>query len=103
MASPSENWTDLRARLLRRVPTERQGFVALELEIDSLRPVEGCVSLPKSAVGTTMVLLLHEETPLRAGLHEGDALEARVRRGLQPRQLFADERTVRKAPPPAPR
>ncbi len=97
MVSPSENWTDLRARVLRRAPTERQGFVALEVEVDALRPVEGFVSLPKSVVATTMVLLLHEETLIRAGLHEGDWLEGRVRRGLSPRQLLADERTVRKA------
>ena len=97
MASPTENWTDLRARVLRRVPTERQGFVPLEVEVDALLPVEGFVSLPKSVVATTMVLMLHEETLIRAGLQEGDRLEARVRRGLNPRQLFADERTVRKA------
>ena len=96
MASPIENWTDLRARVLRRVPTERQGFVALEIEVDALRPVEGSVSLPKSVMASTMVLLLHEETLIRTGLHEGDSLEGRVRRGLNPRQLLADERTVRK-------
>jgi hypothetical protein len=96
MVSPRENWTDVRARVLRRVPTERPGFVALELEIETLQAVQGFLSLPRSAAGATFVLLLHEETPARAALREGDVLEARVRRGLNPRQLFADERTVRK-------
>jgi hypothetical protein len=102
MVSARENWTDVRARVLGLVPTDRKGFVALEVELEELRAVEGFVSLPAESAGRKVVLLLRTATQDRLAPVPGDTLAARVRRGRDPHTLFADERTVRRVDPEHP-
>jgi hypothetical protein len=76
-----ENWSDVSGTVLSMEPSpDIQGFVAVELAVERVDPVEGYANLLAHVAGAQLVVHVPEEVAQNLGLGPGDAVQCRVRR-----------------------
>jgi hypothetical protein len=80
-----ENWTQVVGEVLHlEAYSEAPGFVAVTMEVHSLRAVAGYANLIEQAPGTTLEVLFPQDLVDHLNLSVGDVLSCRVRKaGLE--------------------
>lgn len=96
MVSMAENWADVDGTVARVAPSEREGFVAVDVAVDRVAPVAGVANLLEGTEGETVTVQLPSELAEAAGVAVGAPVAWRLRRGglhdvfADPDRLVAD-------------
>jgi hypothetical protein len=96
MVSMAENWADVAGTVARVAPSEREGFVAVDVAVDRVEPVAGVANLLEGTEGQTVTVQLPVELADSAGVEVGAPVAWRLRRGgledvfADPDRLVAD-------------
>ena len=100
MTPIKENWTDVAGTVLTAKSTAaRPGFVELELAVRDARPVEGYADFLSATAGSKLTVLVREGTVKGGAIVAGQQVQARVRRGADPRVAFSHPDLISVASP----
>ena len=76
-----ENWSDIKGVVRSCNPSsDVRGFIAVEVMVEKVNPVEGFANLLGQALGKPLVVLIPEELVKSLGIAPDVAIECRVRR-----------------------
>jgi|SRR5512143_1179147 hypothetical protein len=76
-----ENWSDVTGVVQScQSSPDVAGFMAVELAVEKVNPVEGFANLLGHMAGKTLVVLVPEELAKSLDITPGDAIEGRMRR-----------------------